>query len=338
MSVKPVSLVYSTVGDLDLYFDLYVPDDAKGSLPAFIWYHSGGLVNGARNDMFLPTWLRDKVLTKGWLFFSVEYRLLLPSNGHDILTDVLSFQSFLSRGLVSHLEPFGVSLDLQNIAVGGSSAGGYMARLHSLNVTPKPKVILSLYGMGGDFLSSHWVDPHPQGVRFNGGFTTREFVAHLLDDKYIKPIANSPMVPIAGFDPGYTNDVDFRGSLYNYWQCFGLYLDPFTGVKGFTEMMQRIPHEEREAAVPELHKPLFVQLRVTELPPTVLVHGTDDTSVDIWESRKTYAQLKEAGIETELLEVEGAEHGCVNWPEKTRGPAAWAVYDKSFQFVEKYIK
>ncbi len=101
--------------------------------------------------------------------------------------------------------------------------------------------------------------------------------------------------------------------------------------------MQALPHEEREAAVPESEKPLFVQLRVTELPPTVLVHGTEDTSVNVWESRKTYTQLKEAGIDTELIEVEGAEHGCVNFPEMTRGPEAWAAYDTAFKFIEKHI-
>jgi len=338
MSYKPSSIVYSTVGDLDLYLDVYVPEGAKGSLPAFIWYHSGGLVNGGRNDMHLPTWLIEKVLKNGWIFFSVEYRLLLPNNGHHILEDVLSVQTFLASGISGYLEPLGVSLDLNKIAVGGSSAGGYMARLYSLNAPIKPKAILSLYGMGGDFLSDHWVCPHPEGVRYNGGFTTREFVAHLVDDKDIKPIADSPIVPIPERGVAYSNDVELRGALYNYWQCFGTYLDNFTGTEGLNAKMQALPHEKREAAVPDSEKPLFVQLRVTELPPTVLVHGTEDTSVDVWESRKTYAQLKEAGIDTELLEVEGAEHGCVTLPEKTKGPEAWAAFDKAFSFIEKYLK
>ena len=57
---EPLSLVFKTIGDLKLYVDVYLPLGVEGNVPVFLWYHSGGLVNGSRRDMFLPTWLRGR--------------------------------------------------------------------------------------------------------------------------------------------------------------------------------------------------------------------------------------------------------------------------------------
>ena len=46
-----------------------------------------------------------------------------------------------------------------------------------------------------------------------------------------------------------------------------------------------------------------------EYPPTILVHGTEDTDVPYSESRNMAARLKEAGVEHELITVEGGGHG-----------------------------
>ena len=43
-------------------------------------------------------------------------------------------------------------------------------------------------------------------------------------------------------------------------------------------------------------------------PPTLLVHGDADTTVDLNASQTLHALLKDEGVETELAVIEGAEH------------------------------
>ncbi len=53
-----------------------------------------------------------------------------------------------------------------------------------------------------------------------------------------------------------------------------------------------------------------------EMPPYLLIHGTDDKLVDYQQSVKMCERLKQAGNVCELYTVEGAGHGMMGW-EKT---------------------
>ena len=190
---------------------------------------------------------------------------------------------------------------------------------------------MSLYGMGGDFLSPHWIEPHIDGVRFNGPFTHLRDVAHLLNE----PQAQIAYAPINFISEDCTNDLNFRGSLYNFWQCHGTFLDNLTGIDGLTAKLRRLPYAEREAAIPTECRDLFPQLRVDDLPPTVLVHGAEDTSVDVSDSDKTYAALTKKGTRAKYYRVEGLEHGLMSFPEKRRGHRALEAFDRAFAFCEE---
>lgn len=95
----------------------------------------------------------------------MDYRLIPPATGHDIVEDIIDLMGFLGRadGLSNALreaadsQPSGIELPFkinpEALAIAGSSSGGlcaYLAAMHC--VSPKPKAILSMYGMGGDFL------------------------------------------------------------------------------------------------------------------------------------------------------------------------------------------
>ena len=49
------------------------------------------------------------------------------------------------------------------------------------------------------------------------------------------------------------------------------------------------------------------------LPPFLLIHGTKDEAVPYDQSVKFNAQLKSAGVKTELYTVENGIHGVINW-------------------------
>lgn len=106
------------------------------------------------------------------VFISADYTLLTPATGHDIVRDIMDLFRFLDTGLNQEIRTMhenGSSprelrfeVDTTALAVAGSSAGGLCVYLAAMHAVPKPKAILSLYGMGGDMLvSNETVQPPP---------------------------------------------------------------------------------------------------------------------------------------------------------------------------------
>ncbi|KAE9404851.1 alpha/beta-hydrolase [Gymnopus androsaceus JB14] len=61
--------------------------------------------------------------------------------------------------------------------------------------------------------------------------------------------------------------------------------------------------------IPAKHLPLFPQFNVdASWPPTLLIHGSEDTSVPVSESKRMYELLQEAGVASRLTIVEGEDH------------------------------
>ena len=82
----------------------------------------------------------------GLAFISADYRLLPPSTGHDVLEDVVDLFAFLARTPTLG----SVLIDATRLAVAGSSAGGMCAFLAAIHAKPRPRAVLSIYGLGGD--------------------------------------------------------------------------------------------------------------------------------------------------------------------------------------------
>jgi acetyl esterase/lipase len=93
----------------------------------------------------------------GYVFISADYQLLPAATGHDIVEDVKDLFNFLSDTEIKSESGAAVKIDISRVAVTGSSAGGLCAYLASIHCSPRPKALVSLYGMGGDVLarSSH---------------------------------------------------------------------------------------------------------------------------------------------------------------------------------------
>lgn len=94
----------------------------------------------------------------GYAFIAADYSLLPPATAFEILEDIKSLFSYLGIHINEELKSRGCYdvIDVEKIIVAGSSAGGLCAYLASVHGSPKPKAILSLYGMGGDFFVRVW--------------------------------------------------------------------------------------------------------------------------------------------------------------------------------------
>ena len=94
-----------------------------------------------------------RVTALGYAFVSADYQLLPPATGEDIVKDIQDIFSFLVKIDIKDFRCT-FKIDPDAMAVAGSSAGGLCAYLAAMHVSPKPKGIVSIYGMGGNFLVS----------------------------------------------------------------------------------------------------------------------------------------------------------------------------------------
>jgi len=133
--------------------DIAVSDGRE--VPAVIYFHGGGFGVGNRKSWF-PTWMQKRLSSRGIVFISVDYRLIPPSTGHDVIEDIKDAFAFVATRLNDELTQAGSGLrvDAQALGVAGTSAGGLCAYLAAMHAAPRPKAVVALYAMGGDFIVS----------------------------------------------------------------------------------------------------------------------------------------------------------------------------------------
>lgn len=216
-------------------------------------------------------------------------------------------------------------MDSKRIAVAGSSAGAYQARAACVYGSPKPAVLMTAFGLGGDLLLDHWTNPRPPtGLARMVDLNT---VPELLADKTVvsDDQATGPL-PITK-----------RFALTVRWEIDGTMLNGLFGRPGFAENLRSVEYSKRRELIPEELKSGFLEFFVDQdYPPSTFVHGTaDDVVLDV-ESVRHHDQLQKLGISTELSLVDGAGHGLVApQPDGTFKlvPEAVKAYAKSFDFI-----
>ena len=138
------------------------------------------LLETCRSNSSLLTLVLERVTSAGYAFVSADYQLMPPATGHDILGDIRDLWAFVTSGReiifpsdkdpgTSQSQPFRFKIDADAIAVAGTSSGGLCALLAAMHCdSPRPKAVISMYGMGCNFLVSgncggsmpHWADEH----------------------------------------------------------------------------------------------------------------------------------------------------------------------------------
>lgn len=61
-------------------------------------------------------------------------------------------------------------------------------------------------------------------------------------------------------------------------------------------------------------------------PPTLIIHGNADTLVPIASGRSIYDTMKQAGVVTEFIEIDGGDHGFTNPEHRARAGKAMAEW------------
>ncbi|KAF9562498.1 alpha/beta-hydrolase [Agrocybe pediades] len=337
-------------GTQPVLMDVYSPPlpsaDKVVSLPIIVYIHGGALTLGNRQDFF-PTWLKDRVLASGYAFVSIDYRLLIPITGKEVVEDIQDAFTFVSTHELPG-EGYTFKLDGDRIGVAGHSAGGLAAVLATIHSTPRPKVLVDVYGMGGNFFTGFHLNIKPGEVSM-----MNQTIPHLEPAEfagftypYVKGLP--PVVtefPVGDFmaeDPAQRKDP--RANIYNFHFQRGNYLDYYTGLHepSLSAALRSVLSKENptledfKRVIPKDKQSLFPQLSIdANWPPTLLMHGTIDDAVLIDESRNLRDIIKATGTPVELIEVEGVQHAWDYFPvaETTHSKE----FDAVIEFVRKYL-
>ncbi|GAA5845280.1 hypothetical protein JCM9279_004828 [Rhodotorula babjevae] len=301
---------------------LPAPEHLSKPVPVVVWCHGGGFFDGASTDFspanLLPT------LARGWAFVALDYRLVPQVTLDDLLDDVRDGCEFVrSGGLDEALG--GGKVDGRRLAVTGSSAGGALAVFASYTLSPPPLACYSLYG-SLDLLHPSYNAP----VAFPSGPIHLSEVASHLD----------PHGPVVSHSPA---EVDFSTMVAQgrTRACFFAIQEgkvlPWSTRSREPIDLGRPSDELRAYCATELVRRAS-EPRSESLPPTVCVHGTDDMMVPVALSRDLVAALREAGVDAEMIEEEGANHGFDLVPGVYGDAAKMMVFEKANDFLAKYLE
>ena len=110
------------------------------------------------------------------------------------------------------------------------------------------------------------------------------------------------------------------GSFYQYCRQQGIWPQ---------EVSTWDPHSE-----PEKFTPFMPVKNVTsDYPPTMMIHGTEDTDVPYEQSVMMAEQFKQQGVEHELVTIPNGEHGLGGGDPQDIS----AAYEKAFAFVDRHM-
>jgi acetyl esterase/lipase len=283
---------YKRVGDLALDADVYEHGEPDGA-PIVVWIHGGALIFGHRDTV--PPWLARACSRDGYTLVPIDYRLAPETKLPEIAADVEDAFAWLGRGDDDDGPGPG-----RPIAVVGESAGGYLALLAGSRARPRPAAVVSLWGYG-DLIGEWYSRPSPHSAHQGIVLSRADALAQVSGP----PVADERRRAGDGY------------AFYLHCRQNGTWPREVAGWD---------PDREPDRFAPFMP----VRLVTSGYPPTLLIHGTDDTDVPHDRSVEMAAAMRNEGVEHRLISVEGAEHGLAGADRRT--------VDEAFAEAESFLR
>jgi acetyl esterase/lipase len=291
------SYTYKSVGDLKIQADVYRRDDTKVR-PVVVWIHGGALVTGNRGSV--PKNIADLCQSRGYALVSLDYRLAPKVKVPDIIADIQdAFRWIRGDGAKE------CHLDGKRLVVTGGSAGGYLTLMTGICVKPSPAALVAYWGYGD--VDGDWY------VKPSEFYRKQPLVPK---DEAYKAIGTKVLT---GSESDF--DVKARGQYYLYLRQNGLWTKEVTGFDHKTERAKLDPY-------------CPVRNVTKEYPPTMLVHGTEDTDVPYQLSANMAEEFAKHKVPHELVTVRGAGHGLSGGDKKLNESA----HAKALEFIQNHLK
>jgi acetyl esterase/lipase len=289
---------FKTVGDLKIQADVYRADDTTVR-PVVVWIHGGALIMGNRKSV--PRNLLDLCRDDGYALVSIDYRLAPEVKLPEIIADVEDAFRWLRGAGAKECR-----LDAGRVVVTGGSAGGYLTLMTGVVVKPRPAALVAYWGYGD--VDGDWYTRPSEFYRKTVPLIDRA--------EAYKGVGGQV---ITGSEDGI--DMKARGRFYTYLRQNGLWTKEVTGFD---------PAKDKAS----LDRYCPVRNVSGEYPPTLLVHGTEDTDVPYQLSADMAKELARHKVPHELVTVPGAGHGLAGGDQKLVADA----HARALAFVRAHLK
>jgi acetyl esterase/lipase len=289
---------YKVAGDVKIQLDVHRPDDTTVR-PLIVWIHGGALLMGNKNSV--PRNLLDLCRDEGFALVSIDYRLAPEVKLPEIIADVEDAFAWIHESGSKLLK-----VDPNRMVVAGGSAGGYLTLMTGVRLKAKPKALVAYWGYGD--VDGDWYTKPSEHYR--------KAVPLITKDEAYKAVSKTPLT-------GSEEDFDgkARGRLYHYFRQNGLWTKEVTGFDPATERKKLDP---------------FCPVRnvTKDYPPTMLIHGPEDTDVPYELSANMAKEFERHKVPHELVTVRGAGHGLSGGDKKLVAEA----HDKALAFIRTHLK
>ncbi len=290
--------VYKEAGGVQVHLDVHRPADAE-LRPVLVWIHGGALLMGSRSG--IPRNLLDLCKAEGFALVSIDYRLAPQVKLPEIIADLKDALLWV-REKGPELE----RLDPKRLVVAGGSAGGYLTLMTGVCVEPRPNALVAYWGYGD--VDGDWYTKPSEHYRKAQPLVPVEEAAKAL----------SPDVVTAPPDAAQGKA---RSRYYHSLRQAGLWTREVTGFD---------PGKDRARL------DAFCPVRNVSpaYPPTLLVHGTEDTDVPHSLSADMARELERHRVPHEFVSVPGAGHGLPGGDPKLVADA----HARALAFIRKHLR
>jgi acetyl esterase/lipase len=263
-----------------------------------VWIHGGALISGDRNSGVRT--VRELCRDQGFVLVSFDYRLAPEVKVPAIIADIDDAFRWLREQApkLCHLDP-------DRVVVAGGSAGGYLTLMTGVRIKPRPAALVAYWGYGD--VDGDWYTK-PSAFYRKQPLVNKEDAFKAVYGKVF-----------TGSEQGF--DGKGRGRYYLYLRQNGLWTKEISGFD---------PQSERAKLDPYCP----VRNVTSAYPPTMLIHGTEDTDVPYELSVAMDRELTRHKVPHELVTVPGAGHGLAGGDKKLVNEA----YDKGKEFIRAHLQ
>ncbi|KAK2006472.1 beta-ketoacyl synthase domain-containing protein [Colletotrichum eremochloae] len=334
-------VVYKTVGSQNIHADIYCPLEADPTkkLPIALMIHGGSHVLFSRKDVRHPQ--TRIMLDMGLLPVSLDHRLCPETRlAEGPMVDVCDAVEW-ARVKLPHIKLANADVkpDPDNLVVVGWSSGGQLALSTGWTTLQRglqpPNAILAFY-CPTDYEDEWWSNPiQPIGAVDQG----QEY--DVLEAVQNEPITQYGLIgawePLS--DLRIHTDPRARIVLHMNWKAQTLPV-VIGGLPSKNSAASQTPGIDWNAlpqpSVDEIQScsPLAQVRKGNYATPTFLVHGKADDLIPWQQSLRTIKEIKNRGIDGQLVLVPDAPHIC----DTSRNPAApgWQAVLKGYQWLRSY--
>jgi acetyl esterase/lipase len=276
--LAPTTFTYKTLGKCMIKADVYA-SHLERNQPVAVWIHGGALIMGDRRG--IDRALLGDLLRARYPVISIDYRLAPETKLPEILDDIRdAFAWIRGQG------PMILGRNVDRLAVLGGSAGGYLTLATGYLIEPRPAALVSFWGYGD--IAGPWYSRPDAFYRRQPLVTEAEARSSVGTEPLAEPAAKNS-----------------RFRYYLYCRQNGLWPKEVTG---------HDPDAESDAFN------AFCPVRnvSAQYPPTLLIHGTNDTDVPHAQSVQMDRALARHKVPHELISIPDAGHGLSGASDETR--------------------